>query len=252
MPYEMICSYKRKLKSLLVFILFLLSLSGYSLYRSAHQYAVYIDAGMPILTGQTRQTCTQVESYTLPCSYVYDDELYTDQCIIVQEDSPGTKEITLLTTYYNGTQKEQLVLSSKILVEAKPKIIHIGTKERPDYIVPLDNPKISSSFGIRWNRMHEGVDFATPVGSNVYASADGVVLRAEEYGGYGLCVDIRHKNESITRYGHLNSTTVSPGDYVSQGELIAYSGNTGQSTGPHLHFELRINDIAENPLNYLP
>lgn len=251
MPYKMICSYKRKLKKLLAFIIFLIILSSLSTYQTAHQYAVYVDAGMPILTGQTEQVYTQVESYTLPRTYVYDDELYTDECITVQESAPGTKEVTILSTYYNGTQEDQVILDAKILTEATPEIIHIGTKSRPEYIAPLDELNISSYFGYRWNRMHEGVDFATPVGSNVYASASGTIVRAEFYGGYGLCVDIKHDNGSITRYGHLSSTMVCVGDYVSQGDVIAYSGNTGQSTGPHLHFEIRIGGYPENPLDYL-
>ena len=251
MTYEMIHSYKRKLKCLLTFVLFLLFISGFSAYQTARQYTIYVDAGMPILTGQTKQTYTQVESYTLPCTYVYDDELYTDERIVFQESTPGTKEVTILSTYYNGTQEDQVILDSRILVEATPEIIHIGTKSRPLYTAPLDTLDISSYFGFRWNRLHEGVDFATPVGSNVYAAADGTIIRAETYGGYGLCVDIRHENGNITRYGHLSTAKVTVGDYVSQGDLIALSGNTGQSTGPHLHFEIRINDTAQNPLDYL-
>ena len=114
MTYEMIHSYKRKLKCLLTFVLFLLFISGFSAYQTARQYTIYVDAGMPILTGQTKQTYTQVESYTLPCTYVYDDELYTDERIVFQESTPGTKEVTVLSTYYNGTQEDQVILDSRI------------------------------------------------------------------------------------------------------------------------------------------
>lgn len=251
MPYEMICSYKRKLKNILALILFLIFFSIFSAYQTAHQYTVYVDAGLPILTGQTKQVFSQIETYTLPCTYIYDDELYTDECITTQESRPGTKEVTILSTYYNGTQEDQVILDTKVITEATPKIIHIGTKSRPEYIAPLDELAVSSHFGFRWNRMHEGVDFATPVGSNVYASASGTILRAETYGGYGLCVDIKHENGSITRYGHLSDINVTVGDYVAQGDIIASSGNTGQSTGPHLHFEIRVDGVPKNPLDYL-
>lgn len=83
------------------------------------------------------------------------------------------------------------------------------------------------------------------------ATAAGTVIRAEYYAGYGNCVDIDHGNGVISRYGHLSKINVSLGQSVSQGEVIALSGNTGNSTGPHLHFELRMNGEAVNPYDYI-
>ena len=98
---------------------------------------------------------------------------------------------------------------------------------------------------------HKGIDWATPIGTAVMASSGGTVTRAGWGSGYGYVVYIQHADGRETRYGHLSKVLVSVGQKVSQGQKIALSGNTGRSTGPHLHFEIRINGQAVNPLNYL-
>ena len=116
--------------------------------------------------------------------------------------------------------------------------------------------RISSRFGRRFHpilktyKRHDGVDYAAPTGSKVYASADGVVTMSKWYGGYGNFVKIRHNSEYSTGYGHLKSFAkgIRPGVRVKQGQVIAYVGNTGRSTGPHLHFEVIKNGIKVDPL----
>lgn len=110
---------------------------------------------------------------------------------------------------------------------------------------------VSSGFGPRWGRTHTGVDFATPVGTKVYAWKAGKIICASWTGGYGNYIKIQHDDGTISCYGHLSQYACSVGDYVNCHELIAYSGNTGNSTGPHLHFEIKINDQFVDPLNYL-
>ena len=117
-------------------------------------------------------------------------------------------------------------------------------------IWPLNGP-ITSSFGPRWGRMHEGIDISVGTGTSVVAAASGTVLVAGWSGGYGVLVVIDHGNGLATAYAHNSSATVSLGQSVTQGQLVAYSGNTGHSTGPHLHFEVRVNGSAVNPLGYL-
>lgn len=95
--------------------------------------------------------------------------------------------------------------------------------------------------------MHEGVDMGCSVGNPVYASDGGVVVRAGVYGGYGYCVDIQHDDGWISRYGHLSYIGVKVGDKVYQGQYIADSGNSGRSTGAHLHFEIRHNGSFVDP-----
>jgi len=111
--------------------------------------------------------------------------------------------------------------------------------------------RISSRFGPRWGRMHQGIDIAVNTGTPVKASARGRVSFAGWNGGYGYLVIIDHGNNVETRYAHLSRIAVKVGQYVTRGTVIAYSGNTGNSTGPHLHFEIRYKGQAVNPLNYL-
>ena len=110
---------------------------------------------------------------------------------------------------------------------------------------------LTSGFGWRWGRMHEGVDLAVGSGTPVVAAAAGTVIVAGWYGGYGNLVVVDHGNGVSTAYGHNTSVTVSYGQSVAQGQLVAYSGNTGHSTGPHVHFEVRVNGSPVDPLGYL-
>ena len=110
---------------------------------------------------------------------------------------------------------------------------------------------LTSGFGWRWGRMHEGVDIAVSNGTPVVAAKAGVVIVAGWMGGYGNLVVVDHGGGVATAYGHNTSVTVGVGQQVAQGQLIAYSGNTGHSTGPHVHFEVRINGGAVDPMGDL-
>lgn len=244
-------SYERKIAISLVILLAICGVMVYHAMMEQRKYVVYVEEGKKVLTGSTSQIYTDVIKYTAPCQEIYDDTLYTDQRIITQEAVTGIKEVTRLTTYYNGEELKSRVLDEEIITKAVPQVVHIGTTERPSYIVPMEKYTISSCYGARWGRMHEGVDMAAAVGGEVMATAGGTVIRAEYYGGYGKCIDVDHGNGIVSRYGHLSAINVSLGQTVSQGEVIALSGNTGNSTGPHLHFELRINGDAVNPYNYI-
>ncbi|MEO0916334.1 MAG: M23 family metallopeptidase [Pseudomonadota bacterium] len=109
----------------------------------------------------------------------------------------------------------------------------------------------TSGFGPRWGRMHEGHDWAGPVGTAIHATADGVVTHAGRQGGYGNLVKIRHDFGFETRYAHLSRIRVKVGERVSRGERIGDMGNTGRSTGSHLHYEIRIGGAAINPMKYI-
>lgn len=121
------------------------------------------------------------------------------------------------------------------------------------YIWPVSGP-ITSGFGWRWGRLHAGLDFGVPVGTPVVAAADGVVTYAGWIeGGYGNLVEIQHSDGAITRYGHNSKVFAKVGQKVRQGQVIANSGNTGRSTGPHIHFEIRPDGKnAVDPLTKLP
>ena len=114
--------------------------------------------------------------------------------------------------------------------------------------------EVSSPYGLRWNGsdFHPGIDIANDMGTPIVATADGTVTTAGwNAGGYGNMVDIDHGNGVTTRYGHAMQVVVSAGQHVRRGQIIAYMGSTGFSTGPHVHYEVRINGQAVNPVSYL-
>ncbi|MEP7335132.1 MAG: peptidoglycan DD-metalloendopeptidase family protein [Actinomycetota bacterium] len=117
-------------------------------------------------------------------------------------------------------------------------------------IWPVSGP-VTSGYGWRWGRMHEGIDIAVPTGTPVAAAASGRVIYAGWMGGYGNLVVIDHGGGLATAYGHNSSLPVGNGSSVSQGQTIAYAGSTGHSTGPHVHFEVRVNGSPVDPLGYL-
>ncbi len=113
---------------------------------------------------------------------------------------------------------------------------------------------VTSPYGLRWggSDFHPGIDIANDMGTPIVATADGVVSVAGwNSGGYGNMVDINHGGGIMTRYGHAMQIVVSPGQHVKRGQVIAYMGSTGFSTGPHVHYEVRINGQAVNPITYL-
>ncbi len=120
---------------------------------------------------------------------------------------------------------------------------------------PIDGGRISSTFGMRkhpvlgYNKMHKGMDFAAPRGTKIYAAGDGVIEKASKYGGYGNYVRIRHNSKLKTAYAHMKkfATGIKSGARVKQGQLIGYVGTTGRSTGPHLHYEVLVNNKQVNP-----
>ena len=123
--------------------------------------------------------------------------------------------------------------------------------------MPLDGLTLTSGYGMRnhpvlgGRRQHNGVDLAAPTGTPVYATADGRVGMAQWYSSYGNYVQIEHGGALQTRYAHLSSYTVAPGDMVRKGDLIGYVGSTGRSTGPHLHYEVRVAGEAVDPTPYM-
>ncbi|MGY1738664.1 M23 family metallopeptidase [Geodermatophilus sp. SYSU D00684] len=109
---------------------------------------------------------------------------------------------------------------------------------RPEAVLPVDGARFTSGYGSRWGTFHYGIDLAAPIGTPEYAAMDGVVVRAGAASGFGLAVYVLHENGDVTVYGHMEEILVEPGQYVEAGETIALLGNRGQSTGPHLHFEV--------------
>jgi murein DD-endopeptidase MepM/ murein hydrolase activator NlpD len=125
-----------------------------------------------------------------------------------------------------------------------------GSVSSSGLIWPVDGP-VTSPFGTRWGRMHEGIDIGVPMGTPIRAAGSGTVIYAGWMGGYGNLTVIDHGNGLATAYGHQSGIAVGMGQTVSQGLVIGYVGSTGHSTGPHLHFEVRVNGVPVDPLSYL-
>jgi murein DD-endopeptidase MepM/ murein hydrolase activator NlpD len=124
-------------------------------------------------------------------------------------------------------------------------------------LLPVPMTRLTSGFGMRWHpvlggrRPHMGVDLAGAVGTPVHATGDGTVERADWFSSYGLFVEIEHGGQLETRYGHMSRLNVAAGQYVHRGDVIGYIGTTGRTTGPHLHYEVRVDGVAVNPLPYM-
>lgn len=247
MTQDMKSSYKRKLYMMLAGIIFLL---GVSIILEKSDFSLIVLGQDMVVAGESSQTYTYVEEYSEPTQYVYDDTMYVDETMVYQEADEGSKSITVMSVYEDGKQTEQKILDMEIIDEAEPEIIYVGTKERPEYIIPVKEYILTSNFGARWGTNHNGVDLAVETGTPVKAARDGVVTQTGWNGGYGISIYVEHPDGEETRYAHLSEDCVEIGQQVTQGEVIGYSGNTGRSTGPHLHFEIRIDGEAVNPLNY--
>jgi murein DD-endopeptidase MepM/ murein hydrolase activator NlpD len=111
--------------------------------------------------------------------------------------------------------------------------------------------RLTSPFGRRWGRLHGGIDIAAGTGSPIRAVTKGTVIDAGTEGGYGKVIRIAHPDGIVSVYAHLSALQVKTGEKVSAGKQIGREGNTGQSTGPHLHFEIRINGTPVNPIPWL-
>ena len=197
------------------------------------------------------------EAYDAEVIYVDNDSWYTTQEEVLQEPSTGFRKAVAKVSYRNEKETSKEIIKQEVLMEAVPKIVERGTKIPPTFIKPISGGRLTSRFGRRTSPTrgassnHQGVDWGLPTGSTVVAASGGTVTKAGWGGGYGYVVYIRHPGGVETRYAHLSKILVSVGSTVKQGQRIARSGNTGVSTGPHLHFELRMGGVAVNPLNYL-
>ena len=161
----------------------------------------------------------------------------------VQED----KEDAL--SHMRELQAESASLAAKIRSAQSTSIV-TGSPSASGFVWPVQGV-LTSGYGWRWGRMHEGIDIAVGSGTSVVAAAAGTVIVAGWSGGYGNLVVVDNGGGVATAYAHNTSVTVGVGQQVAQGQLIAYSGNTGNSTGPHVHFEVRVNGGAVDPLGYL-
>jgi len=153
--------------------------------------------------------------------------------------SSATPEVLTVAKTSAAPVEAQKIAATDQIVNARAAAFAAQQAEvnRPKFVMPA-NGRLTSGFGARWGTTHYGLDIANSIGTPIVAAADGVVVEAGPASGFGLWVRVQHADGTITVYGHVDTFSVREGERVKAGEQIARMGNRGQSTGPHLHFEV--------------
>ena len=210
----------------------------------------------PFLTVVTEEIASLKESIPYETEYKESSEFYKGESIVRVAGKYGEREIKARITRENGIETGREILEEKVVKQPVTRMVAIGTKPPPPrqgtgtFAYPARG-KITSGFGRRGQKNHNGIDIALPTGTPVKAADGGTVTFSGRQGTYGYLVIIDHGEGYTSYYGHNSKNLVSKGDKVHKGQTIALSGNTGRSTGPHLHFEVRKFGVPVNPINYL-
>lgn len=222
----------------------------------------------PFLAVTVTRTEVYEESTAYETQYYEDNTRYQGSSAVMQDGINGTDRVTADVSYINGIEVRRKVTNRVTIEEPTPKIVANGTKPAPAN-ASISNIEVGKMlwpvggyngglisempYGYGGYYNHSGLDIAADYGTPIYAAASGTVIASGwSTGGYGYYIMIQHDNGIVTLYGHCSYLHVYTGQYVTQGEAIADVGSTGQSTGNHLHFEVRINGVCMNPINYLP
>lgn len=211
---------------------------------------------VPLVTVQTTEIAQYKEAIPYEIEYENTGSLFKNEQIVKSKGTNGEKDVVAEIVRNNGIEVNRKELSSTVLSEPVSQKVLVGTKEPPPligtgtFIYPIRGT-LTSRYGMRWGRLHAGIDLAAPIGTRIKAADGGKVTFAGYNGALGYMVAIDHGGGRETWYGHCSKLYVKKGDRVYQGQHIANVGNTGRSTGPHVHFEVHINGKTKNPLNYL-
>lgn len=216
---------------------------------------------VPYLSVRSVDAVTYQEAVPAPVEYVEDDSMYQGDTKVLEPGAEGSALVSARITYLNGVEESRDIQSTQQLTAPVTKRVAKGTKERPktmakgNFIWPVRGT-ITSRYGWRTlfgvSNFHGGLDIAVPYGTSVKAADGGKVITAGWHNSYGNYIIIDHENGKTTYYAHNSKLLVRVGDRVYQGQVIAKAGSTGNSTGPHCHFEVRVNGQRQNPRNYLP
>lgn len=200
------------------------------------------------LTVKTTEVIEEEKSVEYKIIEKKTDQMNLGEVRVKQRGQAGLTRVTKKIVKENGIVVSEDVLEQETVKASVPEIVISGTA---GLICPLDDFRLTSEFGERWGRQHSGLDMAQPTGSPVYAAKDGVVTCAAYSGSYGNLVKIDHGDGMETYYAHCSRLDVVEGQQIEAGQQIAAVGSTGNSTGPHLHFEVRIGGVAQNPAQWL-
>ena len=222
---------------------------------------VQISAEVPYLQVKVTKDETYIDIIDYEIIKTEDPNLYKGETVVDVQGVEGEAEVNALVTYENGVPVSREILSQTVLSAPVAKEVRVGTRETTtevstgsggsgEYFWPVDGGYISDYYG-GW-RNHKGLDIAAPYGTKIYAAESGTVTSAgNKYNGYGNCVIVSHNDGNVTLYAHMSSIAINYGDYVVKGQLLGYVGSTGNSTGNHLHFEVRTNGYYNDPLDYV-
>ncbi len=237
--------------------------------------------GEGYLTLVTKELVASTEAIKYKTETLEDPDLAKGETKTLQQGKEGKRRAEYLVTLEGGEETGRELVGESVVEEPMPKIVAKGTKAVPKKssssssssssskpgpnegeIGPSASPlsfawpvsgRVSSYFGMRWGRMHYGIDLPGSEGTPLMASEGGTVTSyTGEHGDYGFVVEIDHGNGFRTRYAHNSQNLVVSGQHVSKGEVIALMGDTGNSSTAHIHFEIRANGTPYNPIQYLP
>lgn len=219
----------------------------------------------PLLNVVLTKELTKQETIAYSTEYKETASLLRGETKTVTEGVEGSKLVTYEVKETNGVALEKAIVDEIVIAQPVNAVIDKGTASvsiasRSNSVYTgggngtLSWPKsgkITSPYGTRSRGFHSGIDISAKTGDPVYAAAGGTVVLSSWYYGYGNCIVIDHGNGMKTRYAHLSGYDCKVGDTVTRGQQVGRAGNTGNSTGPHLHFEVIINGKTQNPVNYL-
>ncbi len=214
----------------------------------------------PLLNVVVVSQVEQTNKLPYAVEYVNNSSMLRGEQKVVQAGKTGQEDVVLKVVTQNGKEITRERVSTVVVSEPEKQVVERGTKvvvasrgSGGSGILgwPVSKNRINSPFGYRGKELHTGIDIQASKGQTVSAAESGKVISAGWKGNYGNCVMIDHGDGLVTLYAHMNSVSVSTGNTVSKGQKIGEVGSTGRSTGPHMHFEVRVNGKQYNPLNYL-
>ena len=210
----------------------------------------------PLVSVKTIETKAYTDNSPYQQKVELSSSLYKNETSVKRKGKYGERQIVASVVKVNGIEKSRMVLSEKEVKPPVDEIIVKGTKPVPakkgtgTFAMPTRG-SLTSRFGFRWGRKHEGIDLGAAVGTKVRAADGGTVIWAGYEGGYGKLIKIDHGGGFVSFYGHLSKISIKKGDKIFKGQLIGAVGNTGRSTGPHLHFQITKFGVPVNPLKYI-
>jgi len=223
---------------------------------------ILLEAANPLIDVRIvfENTLEQIIPY--PVETIRDSSMYTDERKIIEQGEQGSKLVSYRISILNGVPESTDVLSEEILIEPIKHVVRVGTRSvvmrATGGVFKVTTGNFTSGFGYRGDpitgrrQFHRGIDIANKLGTPIYAYSSGTVTDASWANSYsGNAITIDHGNGLVTRYAHLSEMFVSTGQSVVGGQHIGAMGRTGYTTGVHLHFEVIVNGVHQNPLNYL-